>query len=84
MPCLIYRGTKMQEVLMLAVIFNVILLVIAYFVNSRAVVIISSLVWVLIGFALYQEYADTLLLAILYMIAFAQIFIPLNQRNLTG
>lgn len=74
----------MDEVLILAVVFNIVLLILGYFIGSRAVVIISSLVWILIGFLLYQTYTDTLLLAILYMIAFAQIFIPLNTRNLTG
>ena len=73
---------------MLACIFNVALLVIAFLSDSRAVVIISSLVWILIGFALYQSYPDseynTLLLALFYMIAIAQVFIPLNRRNLPG
>lgn len=70
----------MDEALILAVIFNVVLLIIAYFSGSRPVVIICSLVWVLIGFAIYQTYEDTLLLAILYMIAFAEIFIPLKAK----
>lgn len=73
----------MEEVLLLAVAFNIILLVIGYFAASRPVIIISSLVWILIGFSLYQTYQDTLLLGILYMIAFAQIFIPLNTRKLS-
>lgn len=71
----------MEETLILAVIFNVALLMIAYFVGSRAVVIVSSIIWIIIAFALFESYQDTLLLGIIYMIAFAQIFIPLKSSR---
>lgn len=80
----IYNNTgewTMDEILILAVAFNILLLFIAYFSGSRAVVIICSIVWVLIGFMLFETYEDTLLLAILYMIAFAELFIPLKARS---
>lgn len=69
----------MEEALLLAIALNLILLAIAYFTRIRQVIIVSSIVWVLIGFSLFQEYDDTLLLAIIYLIAFAQIFIPLEK-----
>jgi len=83
----------MDEILILAIAFNLMLLALGWFSGSRSVVIISSVIWIIIGFFIYQTYPDTegadyqiktLLLAISYMMAFAQIFIPLNRRNLTG
>ncbi len=80
----------MEEILILAVIFNVILLIIAWFASSRAIVMVSSIVWILIGFALFQSYNGmedvntdylTLLIAITYLIAVAQVFIPLKRAN---
>ena len=79
----------MEEILILAIIFNVILVLIAYFSSSRPVMVVSSLVWILIGFALFQSYNGTedidktyltLLIAITYLIAFAQAFMPLRNK----
>lgn len=74
----------MEEVIIIAIVFNLILLGISWFSGTRAGVLISSLVWILIGFALYREYQDLLTLAIVYMIAFAQVFMPLNPRAMKG
>lgn len=74
----------MEEVIIIAIVFNLILLGISWFSGTRAGVLISSLVWILIGFALYREYQDLLTLAIVYMIAFAQVFMPLNARAMKG
>lgn len=80
----------MEEILILAIFFNILLLVIAWFASSRAMVLVSSVIWILIGFALYQSYAEVedlntdyliLLIAITYLIAFAQFFIPLRRGN---
>lgn len=71
----------LEETIIIAIAFNLILLGISYFSGTKAGVIISSLVWVLIGFALYDSYQDLLLLGITYMIAFAQIFMPLSKRT---
>lgn len=74
----------MEEVIIIAIAFNLILLGISWFSGTRAGVLISSLVWILIGFALYKEYQDLLTLAIVYMIAFAQVFMPLNPKAMKG
>lgn len=74
----------MEEVIIIAIVFNLILLGISWFSATRAGVLISSLVWILIGFALYKEYQDLLTLAIVYMIAFAQVFMPLNPKAMKG
>lgn len=79
----------MDEILILALVLNLILLVIAYFSASRAIIVVSSIVWVLIGFCVFESYHDvedlnteylTLIMAITYLIAFAQIFIPLRRN----
>lgn len=81
LPGSTWKGMEdLEEILIIAIVFNIILLGISYFAATKAGVIISSLVWVLIGFALYDQYQDLLTLAITYMIAFAQIFIPLNKK----
>lgn len=60
------------------------LLAICWLAASRAGVIVSSIVWVLIGFQLYREYSGSddalLLLGIVYMLAFIQVFMPLNPK----
>jgi len=80
----------MEEILIVAMILNIILAFIGYFSSSRAVMIISSLVWILIGFGLFRSYNATedlnteyltLLIAITYMIAFAQALIPLKRQS---
>lgn len=74
----INRGQKMEEWIMLGALLNVFLLAIAYLSGSRAIVLVSSIIWILIGFALYGEYEQILLLALSYMIAFGQFFIPVK------
>lgn len=74
----------MEEVLILAIAFNFILLAIGWYSGTRQVVIISSVIWILIGFNVYTTYNDLMLLVMSYLIAFAQIFIPLNTKRLVG
>lgn len=60
------------------------LLAICWLAASRAGVIVSSIVWVLIGFQLYREFSGSddslLILGIVYMIAVTQVFMPLNPK----
>ena len=74
----------MEEVLILAIAFNFILRAIGWYRGTRQVVIISSVIWILIGFNVYTTYNDLMLLVMSYLIAFAQIFIPLNSKRLVG
>ena len=74
----------MEEALILAIAFNFILLAIGWYIGARQVVIISSIVWILIGFTVYKQYEDLMLLVITYLIAFAQIFIPVNNKRLVA
>lgn len=58
-----------------------VLLAISWLAAARPGVIVSSIIWIIIGFELYDLYPDDalLLLGIVYMIAFVQIFMPLNK-----
>ena len=75
-----HGDVKLDESIIIAIAFNLILLAISWLAATKSGIIISSLVWILIGFALFKSYSDVLLLGITYMIAFAQIFIPMNPR----
>lgn len=68
----------MEEWIILGALLNVFLLAIAYLSGSRAIVVVSSIIWILLGFALYDEYSQLLLLALAYMVAFGQFFIPVK------
>ena len=73
----------MDEIIIVAICLNLVLLAICWLAASRAGVIVSSIVWVLIGFMLYREFTGDdalLLLGIVYMLAFIQIFMPLNPK----
>ena len=67
-----------SETLMLAVGFNILLLLVAYFSGYRALLIASSVVWVIIDILIYQELEDKLILAILFLVAAGQAFLPLK------
>lgn len=67
-----------SETLILACIFNVGLLLIAYFAGYRALMIASSIVWVVIDFLIYQEIEDKLVLSIIFLIAIGQAFLPMK------
>ncbi len=67
-----------SETLILAIVFNLILLVVAYFAGYRALLIASSIVWVIIDVLIYQEIEDKLILAIIFLIAAGQSFLPLR------
>ena len=71
-----------SETLLLAVGFNIILLLIGYFSGYRAVMIVSSIVWAIIGLMIYDEIDSILILGIIIMIAIAQIFIPLKGESI--
>lgn len=67
-----------SETLMLAVGFNILLLLVAYFSGYRALLIASSVVWVIIDILIYQELEDKLILGILFLVAAGQAFLPLK------
>ena len=67
-----------SETLILACIFNVGLLLVAYFAGYRALLIASSIVWVVIDLLIYQELEDKLILAIIFLIAVGQAFLPMR------
>lgn len=72
----------MEEWIILGGLLNCFLLLIAYLSGSRAMVIVSSIIWILLGFALYNEYEQLILLALAYMIAFGQFFIPVKGMKI--
>lgn len=72
----------MEEWIIIGSLLNCFLLLIANLSGSRAMVIVSSIIWILIGFALYNEYDNLVLLALAYMIAFGQFFVPVKGMKL--
>lgn len=67
-----------SDALILAVAFNIILLLIAYFSGYRALLIASSIVWVIIDIFIYKEIEDKLVMAIIFLIAAGQSVLPLR------
>lgn len=70
-----------SDALLIAVAFNLILLVISYYAGYRALLITSSIIWVIIDLLIYQELEDVLILAIIFMIAAAQTVLPLRGER---
>ena len=70
-----------SDALLIAVAFNLTLLVISYYAGYRALLITSSIIWVIIDLLIYQELEDVLILAIIFMIAAAQTVLPLRGER---
>lgn len=70
-----------SDALILAVAFNIILLLIAYFSGYRALLIASSIVWVIIDIFIYKEIEDKLVMAIIFLIAAGQSVLPLRGES---
>ena len=70
-----------SDTLVIAIAFNLILMVVAYFAGYRALMIASSVVWAIIDLMLYQELEDKLVLAIILLIAAGQVFLPLRGED---
>lgn len=67
-----------SDTLVLAIALNIILILIAYFSGYRAMMIVSSIVWIIIDLMIYQEIEDKLILAIIFLIAVGQVFLPMR------
>ena len=70
-----------SDALIIAIVFNLILLAVSYLAGYRALLIASSIVWVVIGLFIYKEMEDILILAIIFLIAAAQSVIPLRGES---
>jgi len=63
-------------------LLSLLLLAIGFKMRSRPVVFVSSLGWLISGLKVYQELRDPLPMALLMMVAFAQVFV-FNPRGST-
>jgi len=61
--------------LALAMLLSLLLLAIGFKMRSRPVVFVSSLGWLISSLKVYQELQDPLPMALLMMVAFAQVFV---------
>lgn len=73
-----------SDTLVIAIVFNIILMLVAYFSGYRGLMIASSIVWVIIALTTYQEIEDKLTLAIILLIAVGQVFLPTRAERIRG
>ena len=66
--------------LIIAILLNLVVLAIAYLSGYKALMISSSIVWVIIGIFTYQEIEDKLILSILFLIAAGSAFLPSKEK----
>ena len=67
-----------SEPLMIACVFNVLLLILAYVSGYRALMIATAIIWAIIGIFSYQEIEDKLVLSIIFLIAAGTAFLPVK------
>jgi len=70
-----------SEALMIAVGFNILFLLVAYFAGYRALMIANGIVWVIIGILIFEEMNDKLILAITFLVAAGSAVLPLRGEN---